>query len=102
MEGDVVQLTPASVQGIIHRGGTILGSSGADPFHEHGVERVRRTLADLGLDALVTIGGEGTMGCSARMAAEGVPVVGIPKTIDNDLSGTDACIGFATAGQVAT
>lgn len=102
MEGDVLELTAASVQGILHRGGTILGSSGADPYHEHGVERVRRTFADLGIDALITIGGEGTMGASAHMAAEGVPVVGIPKTIDNDLSGTDACIGFATAVQVAT
>jgi ATP-dependent phosphofructokinase / diphosphate-dependent phosphofructokinase len=102
MDGDVIELAPASVQGILHRGGTILGSSGADPFHEHGVERVRRTLSDLRVDALITIGGEGTMGASARMAAEGVPVVGIPKTIDNDLSGTDACIGFATATQIAT
>jgi ATP-dependent phosphofructokinase / diphosphate-dependent phosphofructokinase len=102
MDGDVIELAPSSVQGILHRGGTILGSSGADPFHEHGVERVRRTLSDLHVDALITIGGEGTMGASARMAAEGVPVVGIPKTIDNDLSGTDACIGFATATQIAT
>ena len=102
MDGDVIELTPSSVHGILHRGGTILGSSGADPFHEHGVERVRRTLSDLRVDALVTIGGEGTMGASARMAAEGLSVVGIPKTIDNDLSGTDACIGFATATQIAT
>jgi 6-phosphofructokinase 1 len=102
MDGDALPLTPSSVQGILHRGGTILGSSGADPFHEHGVERARQTLADLRIDALVTIGGEGTMGASARMAAEGVPVVGIPKTIDNDLSGTDTCIGFATATQIAT
>lgn len=102
MDGAVIELAASSVQGILHRGGTILGTSGADPFHEHGVERVRRTLSDLRVDALVTIGGEGTMGASARMAAEGVPVVGIPKTIDNDLSGTDACIGFATATQIAT
>jgi ATP-dependent phosphofructokinase / diphosphate-dependent phosphofructokinase len=102
MDGDVIELAPSSVQGILHRGGTILGSSGTDPFHEHGVERVRRTLSDLRVGALVTIGGEGTMGASARMAAEGVPVVGIPKTIDNDLSGTDICIGFATATQIAT
>ncbi len=102
MDGDVIELAPSSVQGILHRGGTILGSSGADPFHEQGVERVRQTLSDLRVDALVTIGGEGTMGASARMAAQGVPVVGIPKTIDNDLSGTDTCIGFATATQIAT
>jgi 6-phosphofructokinase 1 len=102
MDGDVIELTSASVQGILHRGGTILGSSGADPYREQGVERVRRTFADLGVDALITIGGEGTMGAAANMSSEGVPVVGIPKTIDNDLSGTDACIGFATAVQVAT
>jgi ATP-dependent phosphofructokinase / diphosphate-dependent phosphofructokinase len=102
MDGDVLELTSASVQGILHRGGTILGSSGADPYHDQGVERVRRTFVDLGVDALVTIGGEGTMGAAAHMSSEGVPVVGIPKTIDNDLSGTDACIGFATAVQVAT
>ena len=102
MDGDVIELTSTSVQGILHRGGTILGSSGADPYREQGVERVRRTFADLGVDALITIGGEGTMGAAANMSSEGVPVVGIPKTIDNDLSGTDACIGFATAVQVAT
>jgi phosphofructokinase-like protein len=102
MDGDVLELTSSSVQGILHRGGTILGSSGADPYHDQGVERVRRTFVDLGVDALVTIGGEGTMGAAAHMSSEGVPVVGIPKTIDNDLSGTDACIGFATAVQVAT
>jgi ATP-dependent phosphofructokinase / diphosphate-dependent phosphofructokinase len=102
MDGDVIELTSTSVQGILHRGGTILGSSGADPYREQGVERVRRTFADLGVDALITIGGEGTMGAAAQISSEGVPVVGIPKTIDNDLSGTDACIGFATAVQVAT
>src|SRR3990172_7961860 len=63
---------------------------------------VRRTLADLGLDGLITIGGEGTMTAAAHLAEEGLPLVGVPKTIDNDLSGTDACIGFATAVQVAT
>jgi len=102
MAGDAEPLTAASVQGIVHRGGTILGSSGADPYHEHGVDRVRRTVDDLGLDAIVAIGGEGTMGASAQLARDGLPLVGVPKTIDNDLSGTDACIGFATAVQVAT
>jgi phosphofructokinase-like protein len=102
MAGDAEPLTAVSVQGIVHRGGTILGSSGADPYHEHGVDRVRRTVGDLGLDAIVAIGGEGTMGASAQLARDGLPLVGVPKTIDNDLSGTDACIGFATAVQVAT
>ncbi len=102
MAGEARQLTTSSVQGIVHRGGTILGSSGADPYHEHGVDRVRRTVDDLRLDAIVAIGGEGTMGAAAQLASDGLPVVGIPKTIDNDLSGTDACIGFATGVQVAT
>ncbi len=102
MAGDARELAASSVQGIVHRGGTILGSSGADPYHEQGVERVRRTVADLGLDAIVAIGGEGTMGAAAQLSNDGLPVVGVPKTIDNDLSGTDACIGFATAVQVAT
>ena len=102
MDGDVRELTKESVQGILHRGGTILGSSGADPYHEGGTAKVRRTFADLALDGLIAIGGEGTLGAAAHMTEEGLPVVGVPKTIDNDLSGTDACIGFATAVQIAT
>ena len=102
IEGETIPLTPVSVQGILHRGGTILGSSGTDPYHSGGIGAVRRTLIDLGLDGLITIGGEGTMTAAAHLAEEGLPLVGVPKTIDNDLSGTDACIGFATAVQVAT
>ena len=102
MEGEVRELTKESVQGILHRGGTILGSSGADPYHEGGIERVRQTFADLALDGLIAIGGEGTLGAAAHMSEEGLPVIGVPKTIDNDLSGTDACIGFSTAVQIAT
>jgi 6-phosphofructokinase 1 len=102
MAGDVHELTFDSVAGILHRGGTILGSSGSNPYHEDGVERIRAALGDLDLDGIVAIGGEGTLGAAARLVEDGVPVIGIPKTIDNDLSGTDACIGFATAVQVAT
>src|SRR3990172_8769312 len=102
MQGDVRELTVESVQGILHRGGTILGSSGADPYHEAGVARVQTTFRDLGIDGLIAIGGDGTLGAAANMTEEGSPVLGIPKTIDNDLSGTDVCIGFATAVQVAT
>lgn len=102
MQGGVRELTVESVQGILHRGGTILGSSGANPYHEGGVERVRTTFRDLSIDGLVAIGGDGTLGAAANMTEEGLPVLGIPKTIDNDLSGTDTCIGFATAVQVAT
>ncbi|HZP90310.1 MAG TPA: ATP-dependent 6-phosphofructokinase [Actinomycetota bacterium] len=102
MDGDVRELTVESVQGILHRGGTILGSSGANPYHEGGVERVRATFRDLEIDGLIAIGGEGTLGAAAHMSEEGLPVVGVPKTIDNDLSGTDSCIGYRTAVQVAT
>ena len=102
MEGEARELTVGSVQGILHRGGTILGSSGANPYHEGGIERVRATFRDLGLEGLIVIGGEGTLGAAAHMAGEGLPVIGIPKTIDNDIQGTEACIGFATAVQVAT
>ena len=102
LDGDVRELTVESVQGILHRGGTILGSSGANPYHEGGIERVRSAFRDLGLDGLVAIGGEGTLGAAARVAEDGLAVIGIPKTIDNDISGTDYCIGFHTAVQVAT
>jgi ATP-dependent phosphofructokinase / diphosphate-dependent phosphofructokinase len=102
MHGDVQPLTTDSVRGIVHRGGTILGSSGANPFHEHGVEAVRSAYKDLELDGIVAIGGDGTLSAAARLTEEGMPVIGIPKTIDNDLTGTDLCIGFSTAVQVAT
>jgi ATP-dependent phosphofructokinase / diphosphate-dependent phosphofructokinase len=102
MEGDVQELGVESVAGILPRGGTILGSSGANPYHEGGIEGVRSTVRDLGLDGVVAIGGEGTLGAAARLADDGFPVVGVPKTIDNDLQGTDFCIGFHTAVQVAT
>jgi ATP-dependent phosphofructokinase / diphosphate-dependent phosphofructokinase len=102
IEGDVRELTLESVQGVLHRGGTILGSSGTNPFLEGGTDRVRRTFGDLAIDGLIAIGGDGTLSAGARLAEEGLPVVGIPKTIDNDLCGSDLCIGFSTAVQVAT
>jgi phosphofructokinase-like protein len=102
MSGDVVDLTAASVHGILHRGGTILGTSGANPYHEDGVERVRATFHDLSLDGVIAIGGEGTLGAAARLSDDGMAMIGIPKTIDNDVPGTDACIGFHTAVQVCT
>jgi 6-phosphofructokinase 1 len=101
-DGVFRELTAQSVQGILHRGGTILGSSGANPYLEGKEQAARAAFEDLGLDAVVAIGGDGTLQTAARLAEEGLPVVGIPKTIDNDLAGTDACIGFATAVQVAT
>ncbi len=92
------------VRGLLHMGGTILRSSGDNPFHtDDGPQRVLETAERHGLDALVVIGGEGTMMGAARMWDEhGLPVVGVPKTIDNDLPGTDVTFGFNTALSVAT
>jgi 6-phosphofructokinase 1 len=89
--------------GILPRGGTILGSSGANPFlFEHGPERVLATIERHGLDGLVAIGGEGTLKSAHALAEQGVRIVAIPKTIDNDVGATDVTIGFHTAVQVAT
>ncbi len=80
----------AAVRGILPRGGTILGSSRTNPIKtEGGVDAVKHNLHELGVDALVVIGGEDTLGVAARMHQEGVNVVGVPKTIDNDLAATD-------------
>jgi ATP-dependent phosphofructokinase / diphosphate-dependent phosphofructokinase len=90
------------VRGILPRGGTILGSSRTNPYKvEDGVERIRRTLAKRGVDALIAIGGEDTLGVAKKLTDEGIPVVGVPKTIDNDLGATDYTFGFDTAVQVA-
>ncbi|HEX5938016.1 MAG TPA: ATP-dependent 6-phosphofructokinase [Actinomycetota bacterium] len=90
-------------RGILHRGGTILGSSSTDPIRaEDGPDRVRATLERHVLDGLVVIGGEGTLKSVVPLAERGVRVVGIPKTIDNDVAGTDTTIGFTTAAQLAT
>jgi 6-phosphofructokinase 1 len=90
------------VRGILPRGGTILGSSRTNPVKvDGGVERIRKNLADLGVDALIAIGGEDTLGVATRLHAEGVPVIGVPKTIDNDLGATDYTFGFDTAVNIA-
>ena len=102
VDGDVLELSTESVRGILHRGGTILGSSAANPYHEGGIDRVRGTFEEFRIDGLIAIGGEGTLGAAANMTEEDLPVIGIPKTIDNDLCGTDYCIGFHTAVQIAT
>jgi 6-phosphofructokinase 1 len=90
------------VRGILPRGGTILRSSRTNPFKvDGGVERIKDNLAANGVDALVAIGGEDTLGVATRLADLGVNVVGVPKTIDNDLSGTDFTFGFDTAVNIA-
>jgi ATP-dependent phosphofructokinase / diphosphate-dependent phosphofructokinase len=100
---EAVPLTLESTRGILHRGGTILGTSRTNPFKEAGGgERVRESLERRGVDALIPIGGEDTLGVARRLHDLGVPVVGVPKTIDNDLAGTDFTFGFQTAVQIAT
>jgi 6-phosphofructokinase 1 len=97
---------PLSVEvcrGILPRGGTILGSSRTNPYKvDDGVPRVLATLQNHHIDALVAIGGEDTLGVANKLTAEGVNVVGVPKTIDNDLNGTEVTFGFDTAVQIAT
>jgi 6-phosphofructokinase 1 len=97
------ELTIESTRGILPRGGTILGSSRTNPFkHERGFERIRDNLTGLEIDGLIAIGGEDTLGAAARLHEDGLPIVGVPKTIDNDLGATDLTFGFDTAVQVAT
>jgi 6-phosphofructokinase 1 len=103
LENTAEALTIEATRGILPRGGTILGSSRTNPYaREDGVERVLDTIAAHRLDGLIPIGGEDTLGVANRLQAEGVNVVGVPKTIDNDLGGTDVTFGFDTALQIAT
>ncbi len=103
LEGVTMPLGIEQCRGILPRGGTILGSSRTNPFAvEGGVERIRENLAAAGVEALVAIGGEDTLGVATKLADLGVKVVGVPKTIDNDLSGTDFTFGFDTAVNIAT
>lgn len=95
-------LDVGAVRGILPRGGTILGSSRTNPFKiDGGVEKIVANLAEQGVDALVVIGGEDTLGVAASLSDEGVQVVGVPKTIDNDLNATDYTFGFDTAVNIA-
>jgi ATP-dependent phosphofructokinase / diphosphate-dependent phosphofructokinase len=98
------ELTVQRTAGILPRGGTILGSSRTNPFKNDGggADAVRAGMAEHGVDVLVPIGGEDTLGVAAKLSEAGVPVVGVPKTIDNDLKGTDYTFGFQTAVQIAT
>jgi 6-phosphofructokinase 1 len=104
VEGNFRDLGTQAVSGILPRGGTIIGTTRTNPFKlDGGVDKVLQNFADRGLDALVAIGGEDTLGVAARLYKEhGFPVVGVPKTIDNDLSGTDYTFGFDTAVTIAT
>ena len=102
IEGTTSPLGVQEVRGILPRGGTILGSSRTNPFKmEGGVEKIEANLASLGIDALIAIGGEDTLGVATKLHEHGVHVVGVPKTIDNDLNATDFTFGFDTAVNVA-
>ncbi|GGO95539.1 6-phosphofructokinase [Wenjunlia tyrosinilytica] len=103
IEDKVVPLGIPAVRGILPRGGTILGSSRTNPLKQKdGEGRVRDTLTAHGIDALIVIGGEDTLGVAAELSRRGIQVVGVPKTIDNDVSGTDYTFGFDTAVNIAT
>jgi ATP-dependent phosphofructokinase / diphosphate-dependent phosphofructokinase len=103
LEDSFEELTLESTRGILPRGGTILRSSRTNPYQrEGGPQKVRETLARHDLDGLIAIGGEDTLGVANRLHGEGVHVVGVPKTIDNDLGATDVTFGFDTALGVAT
>jgi 6-phosphofructokinase 1 len=103
IEGRTLQLDVERCRGILPRGGTILGTSRTNPYKvDGGVAGVRATVADHALDALVAIGGEDTLGVAHRLSGEGLAIVGVPKTIDNDLSATEVTFGFHTAVQIAT
>ncbi len=102
-EGLIDELKPADVRGILPQGGTILGTSRTNPLQEQrGIERVIRALRHNGIDALVPIGGDDTLSVAAALHEAGFRTVGVPKTIDNDLSVTEFCIGFDTAVGVVT
>jgi 6-phosphofructokinase 1 len=103
LEDFTMPLGVPEVRGILPRGGTILGTSRTNPFKvDGGVEKIKENLTAQGVDALIAIGGEDTLGVATKLADLGVNVVGVPKTIDNDLSGTDFTFGFDTAVNIAT
>jgi 6-phosphofructokinase 1 len=102
MQGLIQQLGLADVEHILPLGGTILRTSRTNPYRDGGVEQIKRTLVEHGVDALIPIGGEDTLGVAHRLSEDGLFVVGVPKTIDNDLSITDYTVGFDTAVHIAT
>jgi len=103
LDDDTEILDRIKTSGIIDRGGTILGTSRISPLRlEGGTERIFEACSRLELEALVVLGGEGTLSIASKLFDKGLPLVGIPKTIDNDVKGTDYSIGFQTAVQIAT
>ncbi len=103
LENTFMPLDLKSASGILPRGGSILGTSRTNPFkHEKGPERILKNAKKVGIEAVVVIGGDDTLGIAYKMGELGLKYVGVPKTIDNDLSGTDYTFGFMTAVSIAT
>jgi ATP-dependent phosphofructokinase / diphosphate-dependent phosphofructokinase len=101
LEGRTRPLGRDDVRGLLRKGGTILGTSRIDPYmHGEGLVSLSDTLEKAHIDSLVLIGGDGSLRTAARLSEEGLKVVGIPKTIDNDIGGTDVSLGFHTAVQI--
>jgi 6-phosphofructokinase 1 len=101
LKGDFIPLNRERVSGILHLGGTILGTSRTNPTEEQ-LETIVRNLKGFNITALIAIGGDDTLSVASRLHKRGVPVVGVPKTIDNDIDGTDQTFGFDTAVNIAT
>jgi 6-phosphofructokinase 1 len=103
LENDAIELTRENTSGILHKGGTILGTSRTNVYKvQDGEAKVLASLKERGIDVLIPIGGDDTLGVASKLFAAGFPTVGVPKTIDNDLNGTDFTFGFQTAVQIAT
>jgi len=103
LESEVEDLDLKKVSGILPRGGTILGTSRTNPYKEPGGEaKIKDELSRRKIDALIAVGGEDTLGVAVKLHESGVPMVGVPKTIDNDVNGTDVTFGFDTALTIAT
>jgi len=103
IEKNTSELNLNSVSGILPKGGTILGTSRTNPYKKkNDADRAKKNFAELGLEALIAIGGEDTLGAASKLSSEGLKIVGVPKTIDNDLSCTDFTFGFDTAVNIAT
>ncbi|WP_168703622.1 6-phosphofructokinase [Gordonia paraffinivorans] len=102
--GDIMELNRSTVRGLSHQGGTILGTSRFGPYTEPdgGADNIKKVLENLGIDGVIAIGGEGTASASKRLFEDGVDIVGVPKTIDNDIDATDYTFGFNTAVEIAT
>jgi 6-phosphofructokinase 1 len=103
MAGRTIALDRDAVRGILTRGGTVLGTSRMDPYvHGDGLTSCAATLQHNGIEKLIVIGGDGSLRSALQLHEEGLPIIGVPKTIDNDINGTDVTFGFDTAVQIAT